>query len=688
MISVDYLLKNDKGEVGWKEYTPEESVKQIDGNIILLNGPSSHGKTTLMNMIAAGLYGETNPYISVRAKEDIKELINAPYRDLSFDIAITDSVTGIELQMSKKSKRKDISLFETKNGKRSALSKETFNASYNLIYDVPEDPTKRLEQIRTSVMDDHRETTDKVKSFAEVVKSIRANIQTVPSAQYIADQKKYIIDAEKDLAKKDKSIGELETLCNDLLCASLCREYLDIIAEDKILKQKYDAEMKKPAVAKSGAQLKNEAFRVYKKELAYFKIPLETRHEIIASRNADLITSLKQLEKINVDEEPALLEKYYNALTDLFHKLPKEVDKSKIEQTRVINDLLALLERKEHSISLGELGTVSDIIEKLKEFKNQSTDDSLTDYSTIRSSIGKISAYYSKVQVAADKYLKIDIDSEGTCRNEAFIESYRNSMQENERKRASLINDFRANSIILEKVTGEMQSFLKKSNMAIDSTLDEIKAEHREYSSTLGIEKDKRQKLFSSIGRSKDLVDKFEHGEKPPYYDSKPQLDRIADACSKMLASLSAANGRIEKIKNHDSSEYDKNAKIYDNIWQYIGFKLGTVTDCGIKYTVKSVDLLKGVNYGGKGEIHTEENAIIQIAAMGTGEGQLSYLKGILNTGDSRPIIAIFDEVGNMSPSLLRDLIDEMKRLHKSGKLLLAIMAKPSSETFEVTSFE
>lgn len=94
----------------------------------------------------------------------------------------------------------------------------------------------------------------------------------------------------------------------------------------------------------------------------------------------------------------------------------------------------------------------------------------------------------------------------------------------------------------------------------------------------------------------------------------------------------------------------------------------------GKLYEVSSVNLFDGI----RGTIVTKEGRIIRISSMGTGEGQQSYLKGLLSVTDDRKIIALFDEIGNMSESILKGVIEDLERLQKEGKLMLCLMVKPN----------
>ena len=65
---------------------------------------------------------------------------------------------------------------------------------------------------------------------------------------------------------------------------------------------------------------------------------------------------------------------------------------------------------------------------------------------------------------------------------------------------------------------------------------------------------------------------------------------------------------------------------------------------------------------------------------MGTGEGQLAYLLGLLNSDDSRMTIAIFDETNLMDPTLVKKILSRLQSLYDDGKLLLGMMAAPTEE--------
>ena len=65
---------------------------------------------------------------------------------------------------------------------------------------------------------------------------------------------------------------------------------------------------------------------------------------------------------------------------------------------------------------------------------------------------------------------------------------------------------------------------------------------------------------------------------------------------------------------------------------------------------------------------------------MGTGQSQLSYLKGLLSADDDRMIIALFDEVSTMTDSTLGVLLNEFEILQKKGKLMVGMTVSPADK--------
>ena len=87
MLKVDYTLITKKG-VETRTDEPLEEIKKVNGNVMLVQGPSSMGKSTVMNMIAIGSFGELDDSLSDSVRSNLRELTSSSYRDLKFNIEL------------------------------------------------------------------------------------------------------------------------------------------------------------------------------------------------------------------------------------------------------------------------------------------------------------------------------------------------------------------------------------------------------------------------------------------------------------------------------------------------------------------------------------------------------------------------------------------------------------------------
>ena len=71
MINYDYILKKNDG-YETKEFVPLFD-KQIS-NVSVFRGHNSSGKSTLMDLIALSMYGESSPEVISKLKEKIEYL--------------------------------------------------------------------------------------------------------------------------------------------------------------------------------------------------------------------------------------------------------------------------------------------------------------------------------------------------------------------------------------------------------------------------------------------------------------------------------------------------------------------------------------------------------------------------------------------------------------------------------------
>ena len=683
MLDIDYTLKTTKG-VKIQTDVPLDEMKHIDGNIMLVQSPSSMGKSTVMNMIALGCFGDTDQSLSQSVRTDISELATASYRDLRFDITLSDRITGKSLHMSKKSGKKDIVVTEEIDGSTSYLTPDSFRKKYNLIYDVPEDPTKRLEQIRDALKDDHREVDASVESLLGDLKEKRRAIISVPTVENIDSKRKELESDQIQIEIEQDKFGSIKEKRTAIDCLIKCKEYDLIVEEIDSYNKKLKFEQSKKIIPESGEDRRADAIRKYREQVPSIMIKSATRTAIRNSRNQELINKLKEIDSISLDDHKNV-PKYSSKISELKSLIPSDLENSEaVSQLRLVNDLITFLKNKDQDLSLGSLGNVGDVISSLEMFKESESLRDSFDYSSIRKDIASITPYLLKVGTAADKIDKAEDAPAAKGQNPELVKQYKSKIKESTDKKDIILNYLRDKGIAITQITEEEFKFCKTLDITITTKIDELKSLKEEIDSQFNSQQRTVETIGGRINRNREAIENYDKMELPPYYEYKSEINKIIDACTAIRSCIRNADSRLSKVIDHDDSEFKKNKDLYQNMWDYIGYKLGTVRDCGTTYEVSSVNLLDE----GKGSITTKEGVVVPIGAMGTGEGQLSYLKGLLSTGDDRMIIALFDEVGNMSNNLLTALTEDFVKLQQQGKLMLAFMARPTSDVFEVKLYD
>jgi exonuclease SbcC len=170
-------------------------------------------------------------------------------------------------------------------------------------------------------------------------------------------------------------------------------------------------------------------------------------------------------------------------------------------------------------------------------------------------------------------------------------------------------------------------------------------------------------------------IERLEKKEPHKYQNHIKYLEILLEKCQyleqKLLVeyrdyiSIITDEKPIPKIKNEEREKY------FNEIFEYLGKKVGYIRHIDREYKVKSINLITG-------DIKTEEGKIIRLMDLGTGHGSSAYFIGLLNMSDKRTVIALFDEVAMMDTKSLEPIYDKFRELYSKNKLLLGIVVQKS----------
>ncbi|MGD0451712.1 MAG: hypothetical protein ABSA79_11750, partial [Candidatus Bathyarchaeia archaeon] len=105
-------------------------------------------------------------------------------------------------------------------------------------------------------------------------------------------------------------------------------------------------------------------------------------------------------------------------------------------------------------------------------------------------------------------------------------------------------------------------------------------------------------------------------------------------------------------------------------------YRVGSFKHIDRIYKAKVVDLIDKI-------IITDDNEIIHMIDMGTGQEQAEYILSVLNINeenDPRKIIALFDEIAMMDDKTLEPICLRLRELEKQNRLLLGILVQKSNQ--------
>ncbi len=696
MIEYDYEIIRDEGDQ-IKNFKPDKIPTKLN-NLIYIEGPNSSGKSTLLHILALSLYGLKNKKTHPALYKKMNNLINAKHQKLKYKVKITSADNSLEIVSEKADLEKpEIIVREISNGKKSILSPELFERKYNLIYDIPDNPTERLNQLTHEIKDIQIGYGNRLGELREYLRSTITEISNSRDPKRLKNLKDLLNKLKKEDASLNKEIILFEKELELLEKATYCKYwnyYYELkhntelslnglkskIREDENKEKKINKDYRKylkwtqnrldemqETFDKATLLLKN---LIPKNEEHYIrmweKISLNQAYEDLEFDDGlrDLIINFKSIitKQLDEDQESFKELKLYQDLIDVleqYKSLNISISGSEISIAEFINDLNESMKRKDKLIKLRnnineslELldtlkqqadDTEKSYFPKLKELKKDVLSDNgyISEGESTERDIAKLEAdlkkYEEKFQFYNGEFSKEDLDCNAVCKiGEGELEKYSVYTEPQILSEISKLKD--------EIITKNAQS--KKYKFNIENLLNEI-----------------------------DVLEKKKPHEYENYLD---ELNKLLEATTILETKLKKnfntyiseiIRKKIDDTKNLSGEQF----KYYEALFSYLGERVGTIRHLDRDYEIDKIDLIKDI-------ITTKEGRLIRLADMGTGQGQAAYLRGLLNTSDNRKIIALFDEVAMMDSKSLEPIYEKMRELYSKNNLLVGIVVQKADK--------
>ncbi len=697
MIESDYKIIRDEGNEK-RVFKPDRIPTKLD-NVSYIEGPNSCGKSTFLHILALGLHGLKNNQIPGALKSKMKSLLDSSYQDLTFKISITNKDKTVQIRSEKNSPNEPIKTYQVeKDGKEKLISPERFERNYNVIYDIPIDPTKRLKQLTFDIKEAQLRYGSRVGELKSRIREIIEEIKHSRDPNRLGELKGYYKENEENKQTQSKTLRILETQLNILekfVYLKLYEKYENEVKSTtkkikKIERDKRREDRSKKRQDKRITTLRlgcNTALKEMKRtfeQFTNFIRDLVVEEEIHHLNNWEKIDLNDTLETYEFDEnlKPEIinfkeilkdLEKQYYSQKNLkegeFYKfllqllesfldidveLPggKKIRDFREEILKMKNDFEPVIVTGENIEKASELLRLLDehydrieeeYLSKLRKIKKESPEE-LIDYETENEIIDNL------IQELTDKL-------------KSFQEKYDYYEREWVKKGKPKWDDIDDKKKIWKKYINYSERQLRKELSSLKDNVIEARADIKS--------------IDTSNSRLQLQISELEKKKEHPYQN---HLDYIEDTLMRSVESLEqklkvSFDDNIRDIINKNAKHSDDEGKeeYYNAIFTFLAKKIAYVRHVDQEYKVEYIDLIDEL-------IRTDNGKKIRFADMGTGQSQSAYLMGKLNTLDNRKIIALFDEVAMMDSDSLNPIYKRFNELYNNNDLLVGIVVQRADE--------
>ena len=703
MIEYDYsLVKNDGFET--KTFTPLFDTKI--SNVATFRGHNSSGKSTFMDLVALSFYGTDSPEVISKLKEKLGYLRDANNSDFDFKLNVSNSNITLRARTKKSgfiegSGEWDCVVEESRDDQQfKELTKEEFRQKYRLIYDMPDRPMERVKELVREAERIIREKKDSVDLFRQVLSDEIVNAEKSRDEDLIFLLKNELMQKKENISTYEDDVDQLKKMSKKLYQLHYTLVFNKLNSDLNEVNQKIqnlnsDRTKKEKAKAKE-----NKDYEVNLRKIKSQLRNLVDNYRICCNK-------LDHLQKINPSDIQPYLQFGYmvpdsiikNGCSQLydFRKVSKELiniidsayqdEGSTIlsEKKKLLGELVTALEPY-LSDNIEVLDSpINQIYEKLSlELKQIQAD--VGEFDTVQEILNRMNSACEFAKTADSMYENLgappDLDSYDE--SESGIASGLNARRESILKQIKDTSEkaavFGVTSETLEQVYETCQNDILLRDY-LNLSIEEILEKANEISKSIDSKNQKISDLKARVGRLSNDLEDAESRESHPLSDYRNELSVLQSTVTEMVRDFNEKALMLDKLTREDTvPETEKNIDFLENVWIYLGKRLDTIQHIGTVYKIQKIDM----NHH---SIITDVGATIQFKDMGTGESQLAYLTGLLNSDDDRITIAMFDEIDHMDPNIISKIQFQLKTLYKSGKLLMGIMAAPGT-TPEVVNCE
>lgn len=698
MIEYDYKILRDEGDES-KTYAPGEIPKNFD-NVTYIEAPNSKGKSTLLNILAISFYGHrlSHDELAQTLRNKINSLIYSDHQTLSFNVTISNKSNDPILNASKKENSNDIEVKEFRDGEYKPISFDQFKRKYRLIYDIPDKPTERINQILSDISADLKRKTVRLKGFHSLVKSNLRKADNAKDPKRIQYLKETNQESKEEINKIIKELKEKEKLLNHSKILNHGLEYIS-------LKEKFE---KKEKVVQSLKGKKTQTSKIEARISDELSSLLQQRKDLIENIRTQLESAYNELKEIsNIQKKELVKWKNYSIIEEI--KDHKNLRFFREQLNKYLEIIDKELIRVENDDSLKEANFFQELKDFLKKFSTSNialpeTQKSIKEYiQTLDKKIvasrelvqkrDDINYAYELLEGIDDNISEAIIIHKRIVKKEDYTEKLDKEIESKdvedqiqfERRVLSQIEDslkYRKKKLINlqidpSNIKDTVNNLSKKKEVNAIGSMNDSKfsAKVNEIEDSIEIINQEVDKLKQEIRFNEIEIEELDQKQDHSYSDYKDELNELSENLFELISKIENEYISFLSLMIDGKSLNDNSFTSFSKIVsKYIANKMNTIRHIDETYDLEEVDLINK-------KVITKSGKIILLEDLGTGQGQSAYIDSLLSLNDSRKTLALFDEVGMMDGESLSPINQKLKKLHDDGKLLVGVVVQRGKKT-------
>lgn len=702
MIEYDYILERDEGDRK-KEFKPDK-IKPPLANIVYIEGPNSSGKSALLHILALSMHGLKNEKIHPSLLRKMESFIKDDYQRLVFEVNLTNKDGSLKLTSKKKAfEMNEIEVREIKNGNERIISPDLFNKEYELIYDIPDNPTERIKQLAGEIKDIQKEYGYKASLISSHILGLIKEIKDSYDPKIVEQKENEInandleienIEHELITQKKELSLIEKYAYCK------FYTYYMEVVEKNKKniknIKDKIETANYKEIKKSNRLNTLEDLLRDNIKQMeSTFSETTRLLESILPKEEKNHLKVWKtiNLHDVLVDLEfDSQLEKEISHFESILNGIYVEQSEESRTEAEIYSSLIEFLENyKDTNVLIPGLDkSISEFLYILKEAnkKNEFILELSTEIRNAKSNLKRLSDYKNEINniLPIIKEL-VEYSDEGdgnkkTLVSEKDIDCLKDELKKNKgcfNKYAKLLMSIdvdpdQADNIYkqIKDEVGFIYGYYTETQLCnkINDNKEEVtRIENR---------KENLKKKRNILRQKYDELKSKEPHKYQQYAETLNDLHLISqklqqkflveyDNYINIMVDGNQNKYTIERKNNSDIEQY------YKSISKYLAKRVGSIRHIDSAYTLCEVNLLNE-------QLITTTGKKIRFIDMGTGQSQSAFLLGLLNKNNNKPIIALFDEVAMMDTISMNPIYERFNELYNQGLLLAGVVVQKGDE--------